>query len=204
MENNTKDCYKSISALSKGVYRDKGSKFLSFAYPVESEAEVKIILSGVKKEYFDARHHCYAYRIGYLGDIWRCNDDGEPSSSAGRPILGQILSNELSDILIVVVRYFGGIKLGVPGLIKAYKSASSDAIANAEIVEKIATVPFNIRFSYEKMNDVMKGLKEMNVTPTDQFFDLTCSIDLRVRMRDIERFKESMGQIAEINEIINN
>lgn len=204
MENNTKDCYKSISALSKGVYRDKGSKFLSFAYPVESEAEVKIILSGVKKEYFDARHHCYAYRIGYLGDIWRCNDDGEPSSSAGRPILGQILSNELSDILIVVVRYFGGIKLGVPGLIKAYKTASSDAIANAEIVEKIATVPFNIRFSYEKMNDVMKGLKEMNVTPTDQFFDLTCSIDLRVRMRDIERFKESMGQIAEINEIINN
>lgn len=204
MENNTKDCYKSISALSKGVYRDKGSKFLSFAYPVESEAEVKIILSGVKKEYFDARHHCYAYRIGYLGDFWRCNDDGEPSSSAGRPILGQILSNELSDILIVVVRYFGGIKLGVPGLIKAYKTASSDAIANAEIVEKIATVPFNIRFSYEKMNDVMKGLKEMNVTPTDQFFDLTCSIDLRVRMRDIERFKESMGQIAEINEIINN
>lgn len=204
MENNTKDCYKSISALSKGVYRDKGSKFLSFAYPVESEAEVKIILSGVKKEYFDARHHCYAYRIGYLGDIWRCNDDGEPSSSAGRPILGQILSNELSDILIVVVRYFGGIKLGVPGLIKAYKSASSDAIANAEIVEKIATVPFNIRFSYEKMNDVMKALKEMNVNPSDQSFDLTCSINLRVRMRDIERFKESMEQIAEIDEIINN
>ncbi len=204
MENNTKDCYKSISALSKGVYRDKGSKFLSFAYPVESEAEVKIILSGVKKEYFDARHHCYAYRIGYLGDIWRCNDDGEPSSSAGRPILGQILSNELSDILIIVVRYFGGIKLGVPGLIKAYKSASSDAITNAEIVEKIATVPFNIRFSYEKMNDVMKGLKEMNILPSDQSFDLTCSINLRVRMRDIERFKETMEQLADLTEITNN
>ena len=104
------DSYKSIEFTSSGIFKDKGSKFLSFAYPVETESEIKEIISTIKKEYFDARHHCYAYRLGYKGDIWRVNDDGEPSSTAGRPIYGQILSNELSDILIVVVRYFGGTK----------------------------------------------------------------------------------------------
>ena len=138
------DCYKSISALSTGIFKDNGSKFLAFAYPVSSEEEIKPIIQQLKKEYFDARHHCYAYRIGHTGAIWRMNDDGEPSSTAGRPIYGQILSAQLSDILVVVVRYFGGIKLGVPGLIRAYKTSTADAIANATIIEKIATEPFKI------------------------------------------------------------
>lgn len=128
------DSYLSIAAPSEGLYKEKGSKFMAFAYPVEEEEQAKEIIADLKKEYFDARHHCYAYRIGHTGDQWRMNDDGEPSSTAGRPIFGQLLSNELSDILVVVVRYFGGIKLGVPGLIRAYKSATADAIANAEIV----------------------------------------------------------------------
>lgn len=184
------DVYKSIAAVSQGLYKDNGSKFISFAYPVETEEEIKSILSSVKKEYFDARHHCYAYRLGHTGENWRSNDDGEPSSTAGRPILGQILSNELSDILIVVVRYFGGIKLGVPGLIKAYKTASSDAIANSEIIEKIAGEFYTVSFDYLQMNEVMKVLKDLNITPTNQRFDLQCSVDVRVRLTQTETFKE--------------
>lgn len=188
------DCYKSISAPSQGIYKDKGSKFLAFAYPVESEAEIKDIISKIKKEYFDARHHCYAYRLRHDFSIWRANDDGEPSSSAGRPILGQILSNELSDILIVVVRYFGGIKLGVPGLIRAYKTASADAIANSTFCEKIATNDYSITFPYERMNDIMKVMKEFNTYPHRQEFDNLCLIETKVRLRDEERFVESMSE----------
>ena len=120
------DTFKSISAPAEGIYKEKGSKFLAFAYPVVSEEEVKAILESVRKEYYDARHHCYAWRLGLNGNQWRYNDDGEPSSTAGRPIYGQILSRELSDVLIVVVRYFGGTKLGVPGLIRAYRTAAAD------------------------------------------------------------------------------
>ena len=184
------DSYKSIAAPSTGLYKDKGSKFFSFAYPVSSEAQVKDIVASLKKEYFDARHHCYAYRIGLAGDKWRANDDGEPSSTAGRPILGQILSAELSDILIVVVRYFGGILLGTSGLTVAYKTAAADAIANAHIVEKVATVVFEIRFDYLQMNDVMKVLKDLQITPLEQSFDERCLIVAAVRLRDIDRFKQ--------------
>ncbi|MCK9625330.1 MAG: YigZ family protein [Bacteroidales bacterium] len=193
MESKTKptgDCYKSISALSKGIYKDNGSKFLAFAFPVETELEIKSIITEIKKEYFDARHHCYAYRLGYLGDIWRLNDDGEPSSTAGKPIFGQLLSNELSDILVIVIRYFGGIKLGVPGLIKAYKSATADAIANAEIINKIAGEYFTVSFEYQQMNDVMKVLKNLNINPISQISDALCSIEVRVRLTQIEQFKE--------------
>lgn len=186
------DCYLSIAEPSQGLYKEKGSKFLAFAYPVEQEDQAMEIVANLKKEYFDARHHCYAYRIGLTGDKWRMNDDGEPSSSAGRPIYGQLLSNELSDILVVVVRYFGGIKLGVPGLIRAYKSATADAIANAEIIEKIAGEFFTITFDYLQMNDVMKVLKEMNITPISQSFDLTCTMEVRVRLTQIEQFYESL------------
>lgn len=129
-ENHIQDRYKSISAPATGLFKDKGSRFIAHSFPVENETEIKEIIESLKKEYHDARHHCYAYRLGRLGDKFRANDDGEPSSSAGRPILGQIISNELSDILIVVVRYFGGIKLGIPGLIRAYKTASAEAISN--------------------------------------------------------------------------
>ena len=186
------DCYLSIAEPSQGLYKEKGSKFLAFAYPVEQEDQAMEIVANLKKEYFDARHHCYAYRIRLTGDKWRMNDDGEPSSSAGRPIYGQLLSNELSDILVVVVRYFGGIKLGVPGLIRAYKSATADAIANAEIIEKIAGEFFTITFDYLQMNDVMKVLKEMNITPISQSFDLTCTMEVRVRLTQIEQFYESL------------
>ena len=133
-----KDSYKSIAAEARGLFKDNGSKFIAHAYPVETEEEVKEIVAALKKEYYDARHHVYAYRLGYMGDKFRANDDGEPSGSSGRPVLGQIDSNGLSDILVVVVRYFGGIKLGIPGLIRAYKTSTADAIANAQIVEKIA------------------------------------------------------------------
>ncbi len=186
------DCYKSIAAPSRGLYKDKGSKFLSFAYPVSSEAQIKDIVASLKKEYFDARHHCYAYRLGLSGDRWRANDDGEPSSTAGRPILGQILSAELSDILIVVVRYFGGILLGTSGLTVAYKTAAADAIANSAIIEKTASELFEIRFDYLQMNDVMKAIKELQIVPMEQIFDEKCLIVAPVRLRDIPRFKEML------------
>ena len=189
------DSYKSISAPSEGIYKDKGSKFLAFAYPVESESEIKDILFKIKKEYFDARHHCYAYRLRHDYSIWRANDDGEPSSSAGRPILGQILSQELSDILIVVVRYFGGIKLGVPGLIRAYKTSTADALANAEIVEKIASKRYRISFGYMNMNDVMKVMKDMGLEQKNQKFDMECSLDTSVRLSLVDTFLERMGDV---------
>ena len=191
--NSISDTYKSISAPSKGIYKELGSKFLAFAWPVETEEEIKKILTDVRKEYFDARHHCYAWRLGLTGEPYRINDDGEPSSTAGRPILGQLLSNGLSDILVVVVRYFGGTKLGVPGLIRAYKSATQDAIANAGIVEKVAGEILTLTFDYLQMNDVMKVLKDMGIIPLRQSFDLRCSMDVRVRLTQIEDFRKQLA-----------
>ena len=187
------DTYKSIAAPSKGIYKELGSKFLAFAYPVETEEEIKTILADVRKEYFDARHHCYAWRLGLNGEPFRMNDDGEPSSTAGRPILGQLLSQELSDILVVVVRYFGGVKLGVPGLIRAYKTATQDALANATVIEKVAGEHFTIQFDYLRMNDVMKVLKDMGITPLKQEFDLSCTMEVRVRLTQIEDFRKQLA-----------
>ena len=189
----TSDTYKSISAPSKGIYKELGSKFLAFAYPVETEEEIKQILASLRKEYFDARHHCYAWRLGLSGEPFRMNDDGEPSSTAGRPIHGQLLSQELSDILVVVVRYFGGVKLGVPGLIRAYKTATQDALANATVIEKIAGEHFTVEFGYLQMNDVMKVLKEMGITPLKQSFDLDCTLEVRVRLTQIEDFRKQLA-----------
>ena len=157
------DKYRSIAAPSEGLFKDNGSRFIALAYPVETEEEVKAIVAGLRKEYHDARHHCYAYRLGYKGDLWRASDDGEPSGSAGRPILGQIDSLGLSDILVVVVRYFGGIKLGIPGLIWAYKTSTADALSSARVVDKIASRHFRVQFEYLSMNAVMKVLKEMDL-----------------------------------------
>ena len=189
----TSDTYKSISAPSKGIYKELGSKFLAFAYPVETEEEIKQILASLRKVYFDARHHCYAWRLGLSGEPFRMNDDGEPSSTAGRPIHGQLLSQELSDILVVVVRYFGGVKLGVPGLIRAYKTATQDALANATVIEKIAGEHFTVKFGYLQMNDVMKVLKEMGITPLKQSFDLDCTLEVRVRLTQIEDFRKQLA-----------
>ena len=193
------DSYKSIAAESRGLFKDNGSRFIAHAYPVETEDEVKEIVAALKKEYYDARHHVYAYRLGYLGDKFRANDDGEPSGSSGRPVLGQIDSNELSDILVVVVRYFGGIKLGIPGLIRAYKTATADAIANAEIVEKIASKMYRVHFGYMSMNSVMKVFKDMGLEQKNQQFDMECSMDTSVRLSQVDTFLERISDVEGCN-----
>ena len=185
------DRYDSIAAPSTGLYKDNGSKFLAFAFPVETEEQVKEHLATLRKEYFDARHHCYAYRIGHQGQLWRANDDGEPSSTAGRPILGQILSAGLSDVLVVVVRYFGGIKLGVPGLIKAYKTATADALFAATTVTKTAAETYEIAFSYEDQGRAMKTVKDMALPVVSQSFDSICKMTVRVRLTLIPAFEKA-------------
>lgn len=194
-----KDAYNSIEAPAEGLFKDNGSRFIALAYPVETEEEIKEIVAGLKKQYYDARHHCYAYRLGYLGDKFRANDDGEPSGSSGRPILGQIDSAGLSDVLVVVVRYFGGIKLGIPGLIRAYKTSTADAIANARIVEKIASRRFRVNFGYMNMNDVMKVMKDMGLEPKNQVFDMACSLDVVVRLSAVDTFLERMEKVEGCN-----
>lgn len=195
------DSYRSIEAPSEGLFKDNGSRFLALAFPVTSEDEVREIVSGLRKQYYDARHHCYAYRIGYKGDVWRASDDGEPSGSAGRPILGQIDSAGLSDILVVVVRWFGGIKLGIPGLIRAYKTSTADALANATVIEKQAEKRFRLRFGYLSMNGVMKVLKDMGLPQEGQEFGENCSLVTRVRLSKEESFKEKLENLAELEEI---
>lgn len=190
-----KDTYKSIAAPSDGLFKDNGSRFIAKAYPVESEEEIKAIVNGLKKEYHDARHHCYAYRLGYKADIFRANDDGEPSGSAGRPILGQIDSLGLSDILVVVVRYFGGIKLGIPGLIRAYKTSTQDALGSAEIITKTAARRFRLCYDYLAMNSVMKIIKDLNLTTSAPDFGLQCSIEVNVRLALAEDFIEKISDI---------
>ena len=194
------DAYRSIAARSEGLFKDNGSRFIALAYPVETEEEVREIVAALKKEYHDARHHCYAYRLGYKGDRFRANDDGEPSGSAGRPILGQIDSLGLSDVLVVVVRYFGGIKLGIPGLIRAYKTSTADALGQAEIVEKVAGKRFRLTFDYLSMNGVMKVLKDLGLTPAGQDFGLQCSLEVRVRLALEEDFRSRLAEVAVLEE----
>lgn len=195
------DQYRSIAAPSEGLFKDNGSRFIALAYPVETEEEVKSIVAGLRKEYHDARHHCYAYRLGYQGDTWRASDDGEPSGSAGRPILGQIDSAGLSDILVVVVRYFGGIKLGIPGLIRAYKTSTADALSQAQIIDKIASRHFRLQFDYLSMNAVMKVLKEMDLPQSAQDFGERCSLVTGVRLTSVEDFIKRIGNSANLEEI---
>ncbi|MBR1575396.1 MAG: YigZ family protein [Bacteroidales bacterium] len=190
------DTYKSISAPSEGLFKDNGSRFIALAWPVESEAEVKGIMDSLKKKYHDARHHCYAYRLGLDGARFRANDDGEPSSSAGRPILGQIDSAGLSDTLVVVVRYFGGIKLGIPGLIRAYKTATADALAHAEVVEKVAGETWRLEFGYLSMNAVMKVVKDLGLPQSGQSFGENCRMDVRVRLSAEKVFLDRISEIS--------
>ncbi|MBQ8837910.1 MAG: YigZ family protein [Bacteroidales bacterium] len=190
------DSYKSIASEAKGLFKDNGSRFIAHAYPVETEEEVKEIIASLKKEYHDARHHCYAYRLGHTGEKFRANDDGEPSGSGGRPILGQIDSKGLSDILVVVVRYFGGIKLGIPGLIRAYRTSTADALENADIIEKTAAVRYRIHFGYMSMNSVMKIFKDMGLEQHNQVFDMECRVDTDVRLSQVETFTERIGDVA--------
>jgi uncharacterized YigZ family protein len=196
------DKYLTISSPSEGLYREKGSRFISLACPVVSENEVKQHLSELKKKYYDARHHCYAYRLGVTGDRWRAVDDGEPSGSAGKPVLGQLLSNNLTNIAIFVVRYFGGIKLGVPGLINAYRTAAASSILNAEIVEKEDKDCFSIEFNYDAMNGVMKIIRDEQSEIVRQEFDMTCHIKLQIRRSLSESLKNKLSKIDSLSVII--
>lgn len=191
----TEDTYKTITTSSQGIYKEKGSKFLAYAYPILAEEEVKELVQQLKKEYFDARHHCYAYRLGGKGEQFRANDDGEPSGTAGKPILGQLLSNELTNVLIVVIRYFGGIKLGTSGLIYAYKTAAADAIANAEVVERTIDEQLSISFGYAVMNDVMRIIKEEQPDILSQQLDMACQMQLSIRKSKAERLKERLQKV---------
>ncbi len=189
------DTYKTISNPSEGLFKDKGSKFLAFAYPVSSEEEIKGIIQILKKEHYSARHHCYAWRLGHEKLLFRANDDGEPSSTAGKPILGQIQSFDLTNILIVVVRYFGGTLLGVSGLINAYRNAAHDVILQADIVEKLVEKQLLIEFDYGVMNEVMKIFKDERLLQIDSLFDLKCEIKTQVRLSELNRIEEAFMKI---------
>lgn len=180
------DTYKTIKKSSDGIYKEKGSRFVSVAIPVSSQEEIKPILDKIRKEHHEARHHCFAYMIGQDRNIWRANDDGEPSGTGGRPILGQINSHDLTNIIIVVSRYFGGTLLGVSGLINAYRSSAASAIMNAEITERIIEEYYEIIYPYISMNEVMKTLKEENIGQSEQSFELECRIliNFRVSVKD--------------------
>ncbi|MEE0267221.1 MAG: YigZ family protein [Bacteroidales bacterium] len=190
--------YLTVSKSVESIYKEKGSKFLSFLYPVTSLDEVKEYLTQLKKKYYDATHHCYAYIIGYDKETFRMNDDGEPSSTAGKPIYGQLQSNDLTNVLLVVVRYFGGTKLGVSGLIKAYKESSAECIALAEIVEKQVKHKYNIYFAYEDMNVVMNILKQNNAEQKNQIFDLNCQIEVLIDKRNSSKFESSIPPVSTI------
>jgi len=185
--------YKTIAEKAEGLYKEKGSRFLAFGFHVADETEIKPILTSLRKEYHDARHHCYAYRIGQNPYRYRTNDDGEPSGTAGRPIYGQIVSNELTNILIVVVRYFGGTLLGTGGLIQAYRSAASDMISRATIIEKSIGITCVLKFPYASLNGVMKIIKEETITLINPMYDNTCSVTVLVPKDILERFRGKMA-----------
>jgi uncharacterized YigZ family protein len=195
------DTYKTVKSKSEGQFKDKGSRFISFVFPVKSEDEIKPIVSEIRKAHHSARHCCYAWRIGTEKIRYRTNDDGEPSSTAGKPILGQILSLNLTNTLIVVVRYFGGTLLGVPGLINAYKFAASDALANAEIVEKFMEYELKVIFAYPEMNNVMHIIKTEKLNQIKTDLNDTCLIQLSVRKSESDRivdlFKSLNGVTVE-------
>jgi len=197
------DTYLTIATASEGIFKDKGSKFLAFAYPVSSENELKVHLDILKKNHHSARHHCWAYRIGKDGELWRANDDGEPSNSAGKPILGQIQSKGLSNVGVVVVRYFGGTLLGVSGLMHAYKEATADALENATIIEVQIEGLHNVSFPFDAMNEVMKVLKEKSAKIVSQNYENACSIEFKIRKMHETNVLESLGKIEGI-EIITN
>ncbi len=186
------DTYLTIGQPVEALYKDKGSKFIGLAYPVQNEQQVKEILQGLKKEHHTANHHCYAYRLGADKLTFRANDDGEPSNTAGKPILGQIQSNDLTDILIVVVRYFGGTLLGVSGLIHAYKTTAAEAIKVSKIVEKQILFSYTIHFPFEQLNDVMKILKQSDSKITAQEFDNQCKISFNIRKASSEACEEKL------------
>ena len=180
------------------LLKEKGSKFLAFAFPVYDETEIRNLIAEIKKQYYDARHHCYAWQLGLDKSNFRANDDGEPSGTAGKPIYGQILSHQLTNVLIIVVRYFGGIKLGTGGLVAAYKTAAADAIAHSEIIDKTVQNYYQIFFNYEALNDVMRILKEEQPEVLNQLFDLRCCIEFRLRVARTAKVIEKLEAVTSV------
>lgn len=189
------DTYLTIEKPTEAIFKDKGSKFLAFAYPVENDQQIKEILNQLKKEHHTANHHCYAYRLGADKMNFRANDDGEPSNTAGKPILGQIQSNDLTNILIVVVRYFGGTLLGVSGLINAYKNSAAEVIKVSTITEKQILFNYTIQFYFEHLNDVMKLLKQLDCKIINQQFDNNCEMSFSIRKANSEQCEEKLKKI---------
>ena len=189
------DEYKTIASTSEGYYTEKRSKFLAFAHHVENTDDIKKLLADYRKKYYDARHVCYAYMLGPERTDFRANDDGEPSSTAGKPILGQINSNELTDILIVVVRYYGGVNLGTSGLIVAYREAAADALAHAHIETRQVEEIVKYSFAYPQMNDVMRIVKDMNPRIVSQTYDNTCEIVLSIRKSEADQLRSRLAKL---------
>lgn len=189
------DTYKTITGIAEGLFTEKRSKFIAYAVPVRTVEEVKEQVEKFRKQYYDARHVCWAYMLGHERKNFRANDDGEPSGTAGKPILGQINSNELTNILVVVIRYFGGIKLGTGGLIVAYKAAAAEVLAVAEVEERTVDVDIKVIYEYPFMNGVMRIIKEMNVEIVWQSFDMDCEMTLRIRMNDVGMLKERLLKV---------
>ncbi|MFO8000363.1 MAG: YigZ family protein [Marinilabilia sp.] len=188
------DYYQTIKYPAEGLFKEKGSKFLAFAFPVDNEDLIGRHLESVRKKYHDARHHCFAWQMGTEGMDFRMNDDGEPSGTAGKPILGQIHSYGLTNVLVIVVRYFGGVKLGTGGLIRAYKAASVDALDRAEIIECTIKKSFTVRFAYDMMNPVMRVVDEEGLFVEQQMFDADCQLTLAVRE---SRYEELVGRFRQ-------
>ena len=194
-----KDTYKTIAAASEEVlYKEKNSKFFGYAFPVTTEEEIKEILERLRKEHFSARHWCYAYQIGTEKIQYRANDDGEPNNSAGMPIYGQIQSFEVTNVIVVVVRYFGGVKLGVGGLISAYKIAAQMALENSEIVERTIDKHFIISFGYANMNKVMRIIKEKNLQIISQKMEMDCEIEISIRKKNVQNLLDTFENLYEI------
>ena len=193
------DSFLTISSPSEGLYKEKGSKFIALSFPVESVDEVKDSLEGLRKEYYDARHHCYAYVLGHAGDEVRANDDGEPNHSAGDPILGQIKSKNLTNTLVVVIRYFGGTKLGVSGLITAYKTAAAEALDANQIIQKDITENITLRFPYDEMNEVMKLVKDLDLKIKRQDYDSLCIVNLEVIISQMGNLKEKITLLNDLS-----
>lgn len=189
------DTYKTIEKRTQGYFKDRGSKFYAFAYPVKTEEEIKTILQELRKEYHDARHHCYAYILGFDKSAYRMNDDGEPSGTSGKPIYGQLLSHDLTNTLVVVIRYFGGTKLGIPGLINAYKTATKDALSKNNIITKTVNDVYEVHFEYTDMNNVMKIIKEEKIALISNDYQMDCKIVFSVRKNNTNRVYEKFKKI---------
>ena len=195
----TSDTYRTLASESRGIFKDRGSKFIAIGLCVSNEDDIKRFLEQVKVEFHDARHHCYAWRLGINGERTRANDDGEPSSSAGKPILGQLVKHDISNAMVIVVRYFGGVKLGVGGLINAYKSATADLIMNAKIIEQTVTSQIKVKFQYDKMSEALQLFSRLNVNILQRNFEHDCEVTLDVPLGRVKEVHETIERTYGLN-----